>query len=67
MFELNFSFRIRSGHMHSATLYFILKYVYLFISMHTLNCSMCNLVPRPGIQPRPSALGVQNLSHWTTR
>ncbi|KAI4551410.1 hypothetical protein MJT46_017662 [Ovis ammon polii x Ovis aries] len=28
---------------------------------------MCNLVPGPEIQPRPSPLGVQSLSHWTTR
>ena len=25
------------------------------------------LVPQPGIEPVPSALGAQNLSHWTTR
>ena len=25
------------------------------------------LVPWPGIEPRPLALGTQNLSHWTTR
>ena len=25
------------------------------------------LVPRPGIEPGPRALGVQGLSHWTTR
>ena len=25
------------------------------------------LVPRPGIQPRPSALGAQSLNRWTTR
>ena len=24
------------------------------------------LVPRPGIEPMTSALGKQNLSHWTT-
>ena len=30
-------------------------------------CSMWNLVPRPGIEPRLPALGVQSLSHWTTR
>ena len=28
---------------------------------------MWDLVPQPGIQPRPPALGVQSLSHWTTR
>ena len=28
---------------------------------------MWNLVPRPGIEPRPPELGVQRLTHWTTR
>ena len=28
---------------------------------------MWDLVPRPGIEPGPPALGVQSLSHWTTR
>ena len=27
---------------------------------------MWDLVPRPGIEPRPPALGVWSLSHWTT-
>ena len=29
--------------------------------------SMWDLVPWPGIEPRPPALGTQSLSHWTTR
>ena len=28
---------------------------------------MWDLVPGPGIEPLPSALGAQRLSHWTTR
>ena len=28
---------------------------------------MWDLVPRPGIEPRPSALGTWSLTHWTTR
>ena len=28
---------------------------------------MWDLVPRPGMEPRPPALGVQGLTHWTTR
>ena len=35
--------------------------------MQTLNCSMWDLVPWPGIKPRPPALGAQTLSHWSTR
>ena len=36
-------------------------------SMGTLSCSMWDLVPSPGIEPRPLSLGAQNLSRWTTR
>ena len=36
-------------------------------SMWTLGCSMWDLVAWPGIEPRPLALGVQNLSHWTNK
>ena len=32
-----------------------------------LPCGMWDLVPWPGIQPRPPSLGAQSLSHWTTR
>ena len=28
---------------------------------------MWDLVPQPGIKSRPPALGLQSLSHWTTR
>ena len=48
---------------------------YLFIWLHRVLfgahgifcCSMRDLVPRPGIEPGPPALGAQSLSHWTTR
>ena len=32
-----------------------------------LSCSMRDLVPRPGIEPGPPALGAWSLSPWTTR
>ena len=35
--------------------------------MQTLSCSMGHLVPWPGIELGPSALGVWSLSHWITR
>ena len=35
--------------------------------MQTLSCIMQHLVLWPGIEPGPPALGVRNLSHWTTR
>ena len=33
----------------------------------TLVCSLWDLVPLPGTEPRPPALGAQSLSHWTPR
>ena len=35
--------------------------------MGTLSGSMWDLIPQPGIKPRPPALRVWSLSHWTTR
>ena len=35
--------------------------------MQTLCGGLWDLVPQPGIEPGPSAFGVWNLSHWTTR
>ena len=35
--------------------------------MWTLSCSTWDLIPWPGFEPRPPSLGVQSLSHWTTR
>ena len=55
--------------------FFLFQIFYLFILLHQLfvvahgifSCGMWDLVPWPGIEPRPPALGVQTLSHWTTR
>ena len=33
----------------------------------TLSCGIWDLVPWPGIEPRPPELGVQSLMYWTTR
>ena len=35
--------------------------------MRALSCSMRDLVPQPGIKPRPPALGAWSPNHWTTR
>ena len=35
--------------------------------MPGLSCSVWDLAPLPGIEPGPPALGVQSVSHWTTR
>ena len=34
--------------------------------MQTLSCSMWDLVPWPGIEPGPPALGMWSLNHWIT-
>lgn len=34
-------------------------------SLRTLSCGTCDLVPWPGIQPRPAALIAWSLSRWT--
>ena len=39
----------------------------LAITCGFFSCDLWNLVPCPGIEPRPSAYGAQSLSHWTTR
>ena len=36
-------------------------------SRETVSCCLWDLLPRPRVEPRPAALGVQSLSHWTTR
>ena len=50
------------------------KYKFIYLAAPGLveacgifSCSMCNLIPWPGIKPRTTALGAWNLSHWTTR
>ena len=46
----------------------ILKsFIYFNLAALGLSCCMQDLAPCPGIEPRPPALGVQSLSHWTTR
>ena len=41
--------------------------VFVVVAYGIFNCSMWNLVPRPGIKLRPPALGAWSLSHWTAR
>ena len=36
-------------------------------SMQALSCGMWDLVPWPGIEPGPPALGARSLRHWTAR
>ena len=51
-----------------------LKYLFIYLaapglscSMQTLSCSIWDLVPWPGIEPGPPALGAWSLNRWTTR
>ena len=42
-------------------------YLFTYLTVAGLACSMWDLVPWPQIKPRPPALGVQSLNCWTTR
>ena len=50
---------------------FIFIYVWLHqdldVACRIFSCGTWNLVPQPGIEPRPPASGAQRLSHWATR
>ena len=39
----------------------------IYLAALGLSCGMWDLVPWPGIEPGPHALGAQSLTHWTTR
>ena len=46
---------------------FLKKYLFIYLAAPHLRCSMQDLVPWPGIEPGPPAMGVRSLNHWTTR
>ena len=39
----------------------------MYLAAPGLSCTLQDLVPWPGIKPRPPALGAQSPSYWTTR
>ena len=41
--------------------------IFIYLAEPSLSCGMRDLVSGPGIEPGPPALGVQSLSHWTTK
>ena len=45
----------------------LLRHADSLVACRVFGCGMYDLVPCPGIEPRPPALGVWYLSHWTTR
>ena len=42
-------------------------HIFIYLAALGLSCDTWDLVPRPGIEPRPPALAVWCLSHWTSR
>ena len=42
-------------------------YWVLAVTCGIFSCSMCYLVPRPGVEPTSPALGAWSLSHWGTK
>ena len=51
----------------SSPFFFFFYLMFIYLAALGLSCSIWDLVPWSGIKPRPSALGVQSLSHWTTK
>ena len=48
--------------------YLFIWLCWVFVSASRIfSCGMQDLVPWPGIKPRPPAFGLYSLSHWTTR
>ena len=47
--------------------FFFFFFNYFYLAALGLSCSMWDLVPWPGNEPGPPALGAQRLSHRTTR
>ena len=43
------------------------KILFIFLAVLSLSCDMWDLVPWPGVEPGPPALGAWRLSHWATR
>ena len=43
------------------------KYLFVYLAVPDLRCSVWDLVPWPGIEPGPHAWGVWSLSPWTPR
>ena len=55
------------GIFKSISCLYLKNNLFIYLMVPGLSCSMCDLVPWSGVEPRPPALGVQSLSHWTTR
>ena len=53
------------GNHHSTLLLFFLFLILIFFFFLATACEI--LFPQPGIEPTPSALEAQSLTHWTPR
>ena len=68
---------LSAGHLpHVLFLFFVHLHRFLAVALRAsifiaacwiLSSGMWDLAPWPGIKPKPPALGVQSLSHWTSR
>ena len=54
---------IASSTKNSFLFFFLFNMYFYFVTALDLSCSMWDLVPPPGIEPRPPALGEQSISH----
>ena len=54
-------------HWASCIFFFFLLFIFIYVAAPGLSRSMWDLVPWPGIETGPLALGEQGLSHRTTR
>ena len=48
-------------------LFFLKKYLFIYLAAPGLSCSIWDLVPWAEVKPRPPALKTRSLSNWTTR
>ena len=64
---ISFSIIVSVGAQLSLLQQVLLKCIHIYLAALGLSCSMQDLVPRPGIEPGPSALGAWSIGHWTTR
>ena len=57
---------LKSTHARMPVLLFVFVFrVFFFFWPHSVACKI--LVPQPGVEPVPPALGKQSLRHWTIR
>ena len=53
-----------TGYFYSTTIKILFFFFLINLAALGLSCRMQDLVPWPGIEPRPPALGAWNLNHW---